>query len=113
MGGPVTDAVMRLINPRARVAVCGQISQYNLEQPEPGPRWFGQVLVKQAKVEGFLVFQFADRYREGLGQMAAWLREGRIRYREQVAEGLENAPKAFIGMLRGENTGKQLVKIAD
>jgi NADPH:quinone reductase len=113
VGGPVTDAVMGLINPRARVAVCGQISQYNLEQPEPGPRWFGQVLVKQAKVEGFLVFQFADRYREGLVQMAAWLREGRIRYREQVAEGLENAPKAFIGMLRGENIGKQLVKIAD
>jgi len=113
VGGAVTDAVMRLLNPRARVAVCGQISQYNLEQPEPGPRWFGLVLVKQAKVEGFLVFQFADRYREGLLQLSQWLREGRIRYREQIAVGLENAPAAFIGMLRGENIGKQLVKIAD
>ena len=113
VGGAVTDAVMRLINTRARVAVCGQISQYNLEQPEPGPRWFGQILVKQAKVEGFLVFQFADRYREGLLQLSQWLREGRIGYREQIAVGLENAPQAFIGMLRGENIGKQLVKIAD
>jgi NADPH:quinone reductase len=113
VGGPITDAVMRLINARARVAVCGQISQYNQEKPEPGPRWLPQLILKQAKVEGFLVFQYADRYEEALRQLKAWVKQGRLQYREQIAEGLDNAPHAFIGMLRGENIGKQLVKIAD
>lgn len=113
VGGPITDAVIRLINARARIAVCGQISQYNMEQPEIGPRWLHQLVVKQAKVEGFLVFQYADRYDEGLRQLSTWLREGRIKYHEDVLEGLENAPKAFIRMLQGQNLGKQLVKIAE
>jgi NADPH:quinone reductase len=112
VGGEISDAAMRLINTRARVAVCGQISQYNSPQPQMGPRWMGQLIVKQAKVEGFLVFQFADRYEEGLRQLSTWLREKRIKYHEEVAEGLENAPKAFIGMMQGSNIGKQLVKVA-
>ena len=112
VGGPITDAVIRLINSRARIAVCGQISQYNLEQPEMGPRWLGQLIVKQAKVEGFLVHRFADRYYEGLRQLSAWRRDQRIRYREDIVEGLENAPKAFIGLFEGRNIGKQLVKVA-
>lgn len=113
VGGPITDAVMRLINIRARVAVCGQISQYNSEQVEMGPRWLGQLVTKQAKVEGFLVFQYADRYEEGLRQLGTWLREGRLKYHEDVVVGLENAPKAFIRMMEGRNIGKQLVKIAE
>jgi NADPH-dependent curcumin reductase CurA len=113
VGGPITDAVMRLINTHARVAVCGQISQYNSEQAEMGPRWLHQLVVKQAKVEGFLVFQYAERYEEGLRQLTTWLREGRIKYREDVVEGLENTPRAFIRMMQGENIGKQLVKIAE
>jgi NADPH:quinone reductase len=112
VGGPITDAVLRVINTRARVAVCGQISQYNSEQPEMGPRWLGQLVTKQAKVEGFQVQQFADRYEEGLRQLRQWLKEKRIRYREDIVEGLENAPKAFVGMLQGRNIGKQLVKVA-
>jgi len=112
VGGPITDAVMRVINTRARVAVCGQISQYNAEQPEMGPRWLSHLVTKQAKVEGFQVQQFADRYEEGLRQLTQWLREGRIRYREDIVEGLENAPKAFVGMLQGRNIGKQLVRVA-
>jgi hypothetical protein len=112
VGGEISDAAMRLINTRARVAVCGQISQYNAQQPEMGPRWMGQLIAKQAKVEGFLVFQFADRYEEGLRQLSTWLREKKIKYHEEVAEGLENAPKAFIGMMQGSNIGKQLVKVA-
>jgi NADPH-dependent curcumin reductase CurA len=111
VGGPLTDEVIRQINTKARVAVCGQISQYNAEEQEMGPRWLGQLVVKQAKVEGFLVFQFADRYEEALKQLGTWLREGRIKYREDIVEGLENAPAAFIGMLQGRNIGKQLVKI--
>ncbi len=111
VGGPITDEVVKHINTRARIAVCGQISQYNAEQPEMGPRWMGQLIVKQAKVEGFLVMQFADRFEEGLKQMATWLREKKIQYREDVAEGLENAPAAFIGMMQGRNIGKQLVQV--
>lgn len=111
VGGPITDTAMRLINTRARVAVCGQISQYNSAQQEMGPRWLGQLVAKQAKVEGFLVQQFSDRFEEGLRQLTQWLREKRLRYREDIVEGLENAPKAFVGMLQGRNIGKQLVKV--
>jgi len=113
VGGPITDAAMRLINTRARVAVCGQISQYNAEKPDVGPRWFGQLIVRQAKAEGFLVFQFADHYDEALRQLSTWLREKRLKYREDVVDGLENAPRAFIGMMAGDNIGKRLVKVAE
>jgi NADPH-dependent curcumin reductase CurA len=113
VGGEITDAVIRLINVRARLVICGQISQYNLERPEMGPRWLWVLIVKQARAEGFLVFQFADRFEEGLRQMARWLKEGKLKYRENIVEGIENAPRAFIGMLKGENIGKQLVKVAD
>ncbi len=113
VGGPVTDAVFRIINVRGRVSVCGQISQYNLAKPEMGPRFLWKLIEKRARVEGFLVFQFADRYAEGLKQMAEWFNAGKIRNRENVVQGIQNAPRAFIGMLQGQNTGKQLVKIAD
>jgi NADPH-dependent curcumin reductase CurA len=112
VGGPITDAAIGRLNQRARVAVCGQISQYNLEQPEMGPRWLRQLIIKQAKIEGFLVRQFSDRYEEAYRQLGNWLRDGKIHYRETVIDGIENAPKAFIGMLEGHNIGKQLVKVA-
>ncbi|HEV8482951.1 MAG TPA: NADP-dependent oxidoreductase [Blastocatellia bacterium] len=113
VGGAITDAVFGLINTNARIAVCGQISQYNVEQPEMGPRMIlRSLLVKQARAEGFLVSQFANRFEEGLKQMAAWLREGKLKYREDIEDGLENAPRAFIAMLKGRNVGKQLVKVA-
>jgi NADPH-dependent curcumin reductase CurA len=114
VGGAITDAVFRLINTRARISICGQISQYNLEQPEMGPRIIlVSLLVKQARAEGFLVFQFANRYAEGLKQMAEWIKQGKLKYREDIAHGIENAPSAFIAMLKGQNTGKQLVKISE
>lgn len=113
VGGKITDAVLPLLNTHARISICGQISQYNLEKPDVGPRPFTTLLVKQSRAEGFLVFQFADRYKEGILQMAQWLKEGKIKYREQVVDGFENTPRAFIGMLSGENTGKMLVKVAD
>jgi len=112
VGGSITDSVFRLINTGARVVVCGQIAQYNAEKPETGPRLLGHLIVKQARAEGFLVFQFAPRYAEGLKQMVAWLKAGKLKYREQFADGIENTPRAFIGMLQGENTGKQLVRVA-
>lgn len=112
VGGEITDAVFRLINDRARVVICGQISQYNLQRPEVGPRFLWHLIMHQARVEGFLVFQFKERYAEGLRDLAAWFREGKLKNREQVAHGIENAPRAFIGMLQGENIGKQLVQLA-
>ena len=102
-----------VLNTYGRISICGQISQYNLEKPEPGPRIFPYLLTKQAKAQGFLFAQFAPRMKEGLTQMAAWIQEGKIKYREQIVEGFENTPRAFIGLLSGENTGKMLVKTGD
>ena len=113
VGGVITDTVFHLINLRARIVICGQISQYNLEKPESGPRFLRQLVTKRARVEGFLVGDFSGRYDEGVGQMAGWIKEGKIKYREEIAEGIENAPEAFIGMLKGENIGKQLVKVSE
>ncbi len=113
VGGKITDAALMNLAVGARVVICGQISQYNLKRPELGPRLLFQLIVKQARMEGFLVFQFADRYEEGMRQMAEWLREGKIRYRETVVEGLQNASAAFIGMMQGANIGKQLVKVSE
>ena len=113
VGGATTDAVVQLLNPGARISVCGQISQYNLEKPELGPRWLGQLIVKQAKAQGFLVSGFAKRFPEGLKQLARWLKQGKLKYREDVAQGIESAPQAFIGMLQGRNQGKQLVQLSE
>ncbi len=110
-GGPITDAVFPLMNPFGRVAVCGQISQYNLDKPEPGPRILPQILVKQLRVEGFIVTRFANRFAEGYRQMAQWLKQGKLKYREQIVDGFENTPQAFIAMLQGVNTGKMIVRV--
>ena len=113
VGGAMTDAVFSLMNPNGRVAICGQIALYNLEKPDSGARLLPLVLVRTLTVKGFLVFQYASRYGEALPQLAKWHRKGRLKYRETVAEGTENAPSAFLGMLRGENIGKQLVSISN
>jgi NADPH-dependent curcumin reductase CurA len=113
VGGVVTDAVVRRLNPGARISLCGQLSQDNLVAPETGPRWLSQLIVKQAKVEGFLVSAFAERFPEGLERLAGWLTRGELGYREEVARGLEAAPQAFIGMLQGKNQGKQLVHLSE
>lgn len=110
VGGAITDSVFRLMNVFGRVAVCGQISEYNQEKQEPGPRLLRYVLVKQLRVEGFIVSRFQNRVGEGIAQMAKWLAEGKLKYREQIVDGFVNTPRAFVGMLNGENTGKMLVK---
>ncbi|MCX6621525.1 MAG: NADP-dependent oxidoreductase, partial [Acidobacteria bacterium] len=111
VGGEVTDAVFPLMNLRGRVAVCGQISQYNDRSKDIGPRPFTEMLVKQLRVEGFIVSRWASRFPEGRRRMAAWLKQGRLRYQETVYEGLESAPRAFIGLFQGENTGKAVVSL--
>jgi hypothetical protein len=112
VGGTISDAIMRLINVKARIAVYGQVSEYNLEEPEFGPCWFRTLIVKQAKVQGFLVSRYAERFPEGLEQLAGWLKQGKLKYREDVAQGIEAAPQAFIGMLQGKNQGNQLVQLS-
>ncbi len=112
VGGVLSDAVIRRINNRARIVVCGQISQYNLEAPEVGPRWLTRLISRQARVEGFLVSGYAERFSEGREQLTQWLMQGKLRYREDVAQGIEATPQAFIGMLQGNNQGKQLVQLS-
>lgn len=111
VGGRITEAVSRHVNLFARFAVCGLISQYNLEQAEVAPRNERFVLVNRVRIQGFIVSDFAERYREGLGQLTEWVREGKLRYREDIVDGLERAPAALIGLLRGENFGKALVRV--
>ncbi len=112
VGGPLTDAVFTRINIRARIVVCGQIDQYNAEEPPQGPRLLWHLIVKRARAEGLLVFDFAEQFPAAQRQMAEWLQAGKIKYRETIVDGLENTPRAFIGLFHGENLGKQLVRVA-
>ena len=113
VGGVVTDAVLEQINTFARIVICGQISQYNLEEPEPGPRNMRLLTINQARMEGFLVFQFAPRHEEGRQRIVGWIKDGKMKYREDVVEGLENAPRAFMGLMQGQNFGKLLIRVSD
>jgi NADPH-dependent curcumin reductase CurA len=113
VGGPLTDAVFGVMNVHARVSVCGQISQYNAEEPATGPRLLWRLIVTRAKVQGFLVSDYAPRYKEAAAQLAAWLKDGAIVYRETIVDGLENAPQAFLDLFDGKNVGKQLVRVSE
>ena len=113
VGGVVSDAVYEQLNVFSRIAVCGQISQYNAEDPEPGPRNLALLVRRQARAEGFLVGQFSNRFEEGRQRIAGWMKDGRIKYKEDVTVGLENAPRAFIGLMQGENFGKLLIKVSE
>ena len=110
----ITDTVFPNLRVKGRVIICGQISQYNLENPETGPRFLWYMITKRARIEGFLVSDYADKNADALSQLAEWLQQGKLKYRETITEGgIENAPAAFISMLKGGNIGKQLVKISD
>jgi len=111
VGGEITDAVFARLNVRASVAVCGQIALYNAEELPVGPRKLGTLVEKRARVEGFLVGDYASRFEEATARLLPWVRDGEIAYRETVTEGLENAPDAFFGLFEGENVGKQLVRV--
>lgn len=114
VGGRITDAVFPNLRIKGRVVICGQISQYNLENPEVGPRFLWNLITKRARIEGFLVSDFAAHHAEALVQMGEWVQQGKLKYRETIAEGgIAAAPAAFISMLKGGNIGKQLVKIAE
>ena len=113
VGGVVSDAVLRNLNFYARISLCGAISQYNATTPEMGPRLMGTFVGKRATARGFIVSDFAAHYEPALRQMAAWIASGKLKYREDIVEGIEKTPRAFIGLLRGENFGKMLVKVGN
>jgi len=111
VGGVITDAVLRSMNAFGRVALCGLMSEYNQSAPEPGPRLLREILIKQLRVEGFLFTRFQNRWSEAVAQIAQWLSEGRLKYREEIVDGFTNLPQAFIGLLQGRNIGKMLVRL--
>ena len=117
VSGPVWDAVFPLLNPFARIPVCGLIAQYSAtEAPDmkyKTSQLFRAILTKRLTIRGFIVSDFWGRFDEFIRDVPQWIKDGRIKYREDVAEGIENAPATFIGLLKGKNFGKQLVRIAE
>ncbi|MCR9256445.1 MAG: NADP-dependent oxidoreductase [Alphaproteobacteria bacterium] len=113
VGGEITDAVFQNLAMRARVIVCGTISHYAHGGAYSGPSLLRPILVSRAQVTGFLVFDWKHRYPEGAERIARWLKSGDLVYKEDVVDGLENAPEAFLGLLTGKNFGKLVVKVAD
>jgi len=111
VGGAVSDAVLVNLNFFSRVALCGSISQYNAASPEMGPRLLGLFVGRRVNLRGFIVSDFAGKWAPAMRQMGVWVRSGTIKYKEDIIEGIERAPRAFIGLLRGENFGKLQVKL--
>ena len=118
VGGAVFDAVLPLLNPASRIPLCGLISQYNATSLPKGPDrmnyLMGQLLIRRITMRGFIVFDdFGHLYPDFAGQMTAWIKEGKIKYREEMIAGLEQAPAAFVGLLRGEAFGKRVIHLND
>ena len=111
VGGEILDTMLRIMNMFSRIIVCGMIAEYNLTEPYAHKN-LRSVLVNRIKMQGMIVFDWKDRYAEGIDALAGHLAQGRLKYRESVVEGIENAPKGFIALLKGGNFGKQLVKLA-
>jgi NADPH-dependent curcumin reductase CurA len=113
VGGEITDAAFANLNEFARVAVCGQISLYNATERPMGPRKLTTLVQKKARVEGFIVSDYATHFREATERLATWVQNGDVQYKETVTEGFENMPDAFLGLFEGVNIGKQIVKVED
>jgi NADPH-dependent curcumin reductase CurA len=112
VGGEILDAVLSHINLRARIVLCGLISQYNATEPVPGPYNFVNILIKRARVEGFIVLDYLPRAQEAFADLSKWYLEGKLKYRVDVVEGLEHAPEAINRLFEGSNTGKLILKIS-
>ncbi|MDH5220198.1 MAG: NADP-dependent oxidoreductase [Betaproteobacteria bacterium] len=110
VGGVILDTMLRLMNVKSRIAICGLISDYNAAEPY-GVKMFRSILVNRIKVQGMIVFDWVERYPEANQALLALVTDGRFKYRESVVKGIENAPRGLIGLLKGENFGKQLVRL--
>jgi NADPH-dependent curcumin reductase CurA len=117
VGGKVFEAILPLLNPFARIPVCGLIAQYNATELPPGPNQIPtlmrSVLSNRLRIQGFIVRDYAHQAKEFFTEMSGWLRDGKIKYREDFVDGLENAPKGLIGLLEGKNFGKLVVRVSD
>ncbi len=113
VGGEILNTCLGLINFKGRVVICGAITQYNTTEMPPGPSNYLNLLIRSARMEGFIVSNYLDRAMEGGMQLAQWLGEGKLKSREDVVDGLENAPQAILRLFDGSNQGKLIVKIAD
>ncbi len=111
VGGDHLEAAIGALRTHGRVVACGSISRYNDVEPTPGPRNMFMVVTKRLRIQGYIISDHFDRFGDFHAQAQEWFRDGRLRYRETVIEGIENAPSAFLGLLRGENIGKMLVKV--
>jgi NADPH-dependent curcumin reductase len=111
VGGETLDTLFRLMNVRSRITVCGLISEYNATEPY-GVKMFRSILVNRIKVQGMIVFDWFDRYAEANKALLELVSAGKLKYRESVLEGIEKAPAGLIGLLKGQNFGKQLIKLA-
>lgn len=113
VGGATLDAVLGLINFRARIVLCGLIAQYNATEPVPGPYNFGNLLIKSARVEGFIVLDYLDKAAEAAARLIQWHKEGKLKYRVELVDGLENAVSAVNRLFDGSHHGKLIVKVSD
>ncbi|SES68014.1 hypothetical protein SAMN05421676_101156 [Salinibacillus kushneri] len=113
VGGAVSDAVTSLLNDYARVPVCGAISSYNITslREDMGPRIQPKLIKTRALMKGFIVSDYAPHFKEAAQDLGKWLSEGKLKYEETIVEGFKNVPQAFIGLFKGENLGKQMVKV--
>jgi NADPH-dependent curcumin reductase CurA len=113
VGGDILDAVLAQLALRARIAICGAISQYNNTGPIKGPSNYLSLLINRASIKGFIVFDFADRYGEAIREMGGWLAAGKLKSREYIVEGLETFPETLLKLFKGENIGKLMLKVAE
>ncbi|BDD04373.1 NADP-dependent oxidoreductase [Aureibacter tunicatorum] len=111
VGGVISDAALDHINKFARISLCGNISLYNEKELPTGPRIQIKLLKKSALMQGFIVFDFKNKYSEAIEELSKWLKNGDLVYEETIVNGFENTPEAFIGLFEGKNKGKMLVKV--
>ena len=111
VGGDHLEAAIGAMRMYGRIVACGSIGVYNEAEPAPGPRNLFHVVTKRLLMQGYIISDHFDEYPEFLGRAGEWVRDGRLRYRETVVEGIENAPRAFLGLFHGDNIGKMLVKV--
>ena len=113
VGGELFDAVFANVNRKARIVICGQISEYNSDLKPRGPRPQHDLIKKSARMEGFVAFDFQDEFDQAKKELESWYNSGQLKYKEHLIEGFENIPSAFIGLFSGENIGKLMVKVSD
>lgn len=117
VGGIVFDTVFPLMNDFSRIPLCGRIANYNMtgdpEGPNKLPAFFGQMLVKRIMLRGFISFDHYDRFPDVVRDLGEWIRSGQVKYKEDIVQGIEGAPEAFLGLLKGKNFGKLLVQVSE